>query len=57
MWIDSVPHGLFDGCTEVPRVDVEDIDVVELHALERLVQALHHGLAVVAAVVGVLGIQ
>ena len=39
----------------IPYVDVEDVDVVQFHALQRFIKPLHHGLAVIAAVVGILG--
>jgi hypothetical protein len=39
----------------IPCVDVEDVDVVQLHALQRFIKPLHQGLAVIATVVGVLG--
>ena len=50
-----IPHGFVNGGTVVPCVDVEDVDVVQFHALQRFIKPLHHGLAVITAQVGILG--
>ena len=50
-------HHLFHGGGVVPDVQVQQVDVVGVQTLQAGFHAAHHALAVVAAAVGVAGVQ